>query len=268
MLGGMATLSTEIVGEGTPVVALHGFGPDRRLMAGMLEPVLGELDGFRRVYLDLPGCGSSAAREIRSTADVLAAVEQTVTDTVGDEPFLLVGESYGGYLATELTRQRPDQVLGLALVCPVVVPMHAERTVPKHTVIERDETLMSSLDADELATFEPLAVVQTRETFERFCAEIGSGLVTADDEALERIQSGGYALPECEALSYDRPTLILTGRQDSVVGYADQWALLERFPRATFAVLDAAGHNAQIERPDVTSILLRDWLARCAHAAR
>ena len=260
----MTTLSTEIVGEGTPVVALHGFGPDRRLMAGMLEPVFAATDGYRRIYLDLPGCGSSAAREIRSTPDVLAAVEQTLADTVGDEQYLLVGESYGGYLAAELARQRPEQVRGLALVCPVVVPMHADRTVPKHAVIERDEALMSSLDADELATFEPLAVVQTRETFERFCAEIGSGLATADEEALERIQSGGYALPECEALAYDRPTLILTGRQDSVVGYADQWALLERFPRATFAVLDAAGHNAQIERPEVTTALLRDWLARAA----
>ncbi|BDZ59832.1 alpha/beta fold hydrolase [Barrientosiimonas endolithica] len=102
----MATLSTEIVGEGTPVVALHGFGPDRRLMAGMLEPVFAGTEGYRRIYLDLPGCGSSAAREIRSTPDVLAAVEQALADTVGDEPYLLVGESYGGYLAAELARQR------------------------------------------------------------------------------------------------------------------------------------------------------------------
>jgi pimeloyl-ACP methyl ester carboxylesterase len=41
-----------------------------------------------------------------------------------------------------------------------------------------------------------------------------------------------------------------------------------RRPRlATFAVRDAAGHNAHLERPDLTAALVKDWLARARSAA-
>lgn len=53
-----------------------------------------------------------------------------------------------------------------------------------------------------------------------------------------------------------------TGRQDNVVGYHDAWRLIEDYPRATFAVLDMAGHNLQIEQPDVFNSLVDNWLNR------
>jgi pimeloyl-ACP methyl ester carboxylesterase len=61
---------------------------------------------------------------------------------------------------------------------------------------------------------------------------------------------------------FERPTLILTGRQDDAVGYLDQWRLLPHYPRATFAVLDVAGHNLQIEQPELFTALMLEWLDR------
>jgi pimeloyl-ACP methyl ester carboxylesterase len=49
-----------------------------------------------------------------------------------------------------------------------------------------------------------------------------------------------------------------------VVGFEDQFALLPHYPRATYAVLDLAGHNLQIEQPALMNVLLRDWLERIA----
>ena len=54
----------------------------------------------------------------------------------------------------------------------------------------------------------------------------------------------------------------MTGRQDSSTGYVDTWSLLEHCPRASFAVLDLAGHNAQIERPELFAALTHDFLDR------
>lgn len=34
------------------------------------------------------------------------------------------------------------------------------------------------------------------------------------------------------------------------------------YPRVTFAVLDMAGHNLQIEQPDVFNSLVHNWLNR------
>lgn len=53
--------------------------------------------------------------------------------------------------------------------------------------------------------------------------------------------------------------MIITGRQDHVVGFEDQFALLAHYPRASYAVIDGAGHNVHLERPAVTETVLRAW---------
>ena len=61
----------------------------------------------------------------------------------------------------------------------------------------------------------------------------------------------------------------MTGRQDSAVGYARAWELLERFPHATFAVLDRAGHALPHEQPELLHALVAEWLDRVhAHPVR
>lgn len=66
-------------GEGTPVLALHGWTPDHRLMTGCLEPVFARRPGYRRLYPDLPGMGGTPAPEsVASSDDILRAVERVV----------------------------------------------------------------------------------------------------------------------------------------------------------------------------------------------
>lgn len=62
------------------------------------------------------------------------------------------------------------------------------------------------------------------------------------------------------------PVVILLGRQDSSVGYQDAWHILENYPRASFAVLDRAGHNLQIEQPQLFNALVGEWLDRVQEA--
>jgi pimeloyl-ACP methyl ester carboxylesterase len=61
---------------------------------------------------------------------------------------------------------------------------------------------------------------------------------------------------------YANPTLIVAGRQDATVGYAGSWRLLEHYPRATFAVLDRAGHGLPHEQVGLLAALLAEWLDR------
>ncbi|MFC0507516.1 alpha/beta fold hydrolase [Micromonospora costi] len=257
-------------GEGLPVLALHGWTPDHRLMLGCLEPVFAGRPGYRRLYPDLPGMGASPAPpEIASSDDVLATVQDLVDDLLGDAPFLLVGESYGGYLARALARSRPTQVRGLALICPIGTAVeNADRRVPPPEVLRPDPGLLASTDARTAAEFAEIAVVQTPETLRRFREEILTGLDVADREAMARIRRR-WTLTEApeDGAPFPRPTLILTGRQDSSTGYLDQFALLPHYPRATFAVLDVAGHNLQIEQPGLFDALVGEWLDRVAAEA-
>ena len=254
-------------GAGIPVLALHGWTPDHRLMLGCLEPLFAGRPGYRRLYPDLPGMGASPApTEITSSDDVLDTVEDLVDDLLADEPFLLVGESYGGYLARALARSRPEQVLGLALICPVGTALeHAQRSVPQRQVLRPDPDLLAATDARTAAEFADIAVVQTPETLRRFRDEVLAGLDVADTTAMARIRQRWTLSEDPEGGGpFTRPALILTGRQDDSVGYLDQFALLPHYPRATFAVLDVAGHNLQIEQPGLFDALMNEWLDRVA----
>ncbi|MEV8511919.1 alpha/beta hydrolase [Dactylosporangium sp. NPDC051484] len=254
-------------GSGTPVLAVHGWTPDHRLMLGCLEPLFERLPGYRRLYPDLPAMGNSPAPpEIASSDDLLAELDRFVGERIGDEPFLLIGESYGGYLARALARIHRDRVRGLALICPIGTKVEqAERTVPPHETLRTEPDLEA--DPDFLANADPefleMAVVRTPETWRRHRDEVQPGLDAADAEAMARIRRRWVLSCDPEdGPPFERPALILTGRQDSTVGYADQFALLPHYPRATYAVLDVAGHNLQLEQSALFEALVAEWLER------
>ncbi|MFE6969198.1 alpha/beta fold hydrolase [Isoptericola sp. NPDC057653] len=250
---------------GTPtVVLLHGFPVDHRLMLTPFESAFAARPGWRRVYLDLPGMGASPPSGVGSTDDVLAAVRATI-DRLVPGPYVVVGESYGGYLARGLVAADPERVRGLALVCPLVVPEHERRDVPPHRVLVRDAGLLRDVGAAALDA-EDVGVVQTPETWRRTQAEVTPGLEAADPETVRQVGAHYAGTFPVEPHPYDRPALLLLGRQDAVTGYRDAWRLLEHYPRATFAVLDRAGHNLQIEQPELFDALVREWLDRVEEA--
>ena len=92
------------------------------------------------------------------------------------------------------------------------------------------------------------------------------GLDAADEVFLATLQQAhNYPLSfdvDAHPAPFEKPTLILTGRQDSMVGYCDAWQIYENYPRATFAVLDRAGHNLQIEQAALFNALVDEWLDR------
>jgi pimeloyl-ACP methyl ester carboxylesterase len=230
-------------------------------MLGCLEPLFATRPGYRRLYPDLPAMGKSPADGIDSSDDILAALEEFI-DTEIDGPFLAIGESYGGYLARALAHRRPDQVSGLALICPTGTNVFlADRTLPPFEVRRSDGVV---LDPGLAAQFDGMAVVRTEETARRFAEEILPGLEVADRAAMARIQEKWVLSAGPELGTYDKPALFLTGRQDNVTGYEDVYALLPHYPYASFAVLDTAGHNLQIEQPALFNALMGEWLDRVA----
>ncbi|MFI2362211.1 alpha/beta fold hydrolase [Promicromonospora sp. NPDC019610] len=248
------------------VVLVHGFPVDHRLMTGAFEPVLAGRQGWRRVYVDLPGMGRTVAPDVASTDDVFRILRGAVEALVPEGPYAVVGQSYGGYLARGLAAADPDRVTGLAALVTLVEPRHELRRLPGRQVLVRDRALTDRVGAAALDA-EDVLVVQTEETWARTHEEVDPGLAAADPAAVARIEASYAGTFPVEPAPFEKPVLIAVGRQDSMTGYRDAWDLLEHYPRATFAVLDRAGHSLHIEQRDLFEALVGEWLDRVEEAS-
>ncbi|MBY8870793.1 alpha/beta hydrolase [Micromonospora sp. PLK6-60] len=248
-------------GDGTPVLVLHGANVDHREMTSAMEPIFDDVKDHRRIYPDLPAMGHTPAPEtLNSGDDVLDLLLAFVDGVVGKEPFRLIGHSAGAYYARAIAGRRPKQVSGLALICPLGEHV---RDVPAHQVLHDSVDRGDTLDPAEESTFRDYFVVQTPATLERFREYVAPSAELADDEGLARIGANWmFSTSPEKGPKYASPALIVTGRQDSMVGYAGPWDLLEHYPRATFAVLDRAGHALPHEQPDLLKALITEWLDR------
>lgn len=250
-------------GKGKPVLCIHGYSVDHRLMSGCLEPIFSKMNGYRRIYLDLPGMGKSPAPSwLKNSDDMLDIVTAFIDEVIGSETFLVIGESYGGGMAQGLIHTMKHRVDGIFLLCSMFEPDRNKRTLPEHRTLYKDDSFSPTEE------FLEMAVVATPQTYELYKRDILSGLQIGDAEFLSRLKNEGYAFSfddERKNLYFDKPATILAGRQDNSVGYADAYNMLENFPRATFAVLDCAGHNLQIENEALFACHVKDWLLRISY---
>lgn len=261
------TIYYEIHGSGTPVLMIHGWSPDHRLMKGCMEPIFQSMDTqWQRIYFDLPGMGKTPGQPwITGTDQMLNLILEFIDGIIPHQHFVVAGESYGGYLARGVIKERSTLVDGLLLICPVAKQETLKDNAPALQVLEKDEAFLNSLSEEERQYFEGINVLQNKRVWERFSEDILPGLKVADYAFLEN--SLGQHVPymvdvDLVEKPYRQPTLMIMGRQDSVVGYRDHWQIIENYPRASFVILDKAGHNMQIEQDILFNALVKEWLDR------
>ncbi len=260
-------LNYQVFGEGKPVLIFHGYFGISDGMIEIFEPIFRDLDGWKRIYLDSPGNGKSEAPDwIESSDQVLQVVEEFIDRVVPGEDLLLAGYSYGGYLSMGLVSRRPKQIKGVLLVCPLVEPDDNKRHIPSSELRKVNLGFFDSLDAGLRGLLTSgqmgMVVVQPR-SFERAERVYTPGHQAANAEFLNRIREQAYSFSfDILQTQFEKPALIITGRQDNSVGYLDAWKLVERFKRASFAVLDAAGHGLPLEQEEVFASLVREWIER------
>ena len=102
------TCHVEIVGQGKPLVLLHGWG----MHSGVWQPLVKRLSKDYMLYLvDLPGMGNSRPIEpyhLYNLADEVAEIIPGVCD--------VIGWSLGGLVAQSIAVNQPDRIRRLVLV--------------------------------------------------------------------------------------------------------------------------------------------------------
>jgi pyruvate dehydrogenase E2 component (dihydrolipoamide acetyltransferase) len=103
------------LGEGEPLVLVHGFGGDLNNWM-FVQPALAER--CRTIALDLPGHGGSVKDVGAGDADALADAVAGALDALGIKGARLAGHSMGGAIAVLVAARRPDLVSALTLIAP------------------------------------------------------------------------------------------------------------------------------------------------------
>ena len=84
------TIYYEIHGEGYPILMLHGFEVDHRVLKGCMEPIFENEPKYKRIYFDLPGMGKTAGeRWIQNSDQILDIVLKFVDKIIPNQKFII-----------------------------------------------------------------------------------------------------------------------------------------------------------------------------------
>jgi 3-oxoadipate enol-lactonase len=112
---GSITLQGEMLGEGPPVVLLHGLSATRRNVVQGSRALVKR--GYRLISYDARGHGSSQPGPSYGYADLVADLE-AVLDELALEEVALVGSSMGAATAMAFTLEHPERVPALVQITP------------------------------------------------------------------------------------------------------------------------------------------------------
>lgn len=254
----------EVHGSGFPLLCLHGFPLDHQSLM-LLDPVFAHSGKWKRIYVDLPGMGLSASSpNVEGYDGVLDALLDFIDREIGEQKYAIFGYSFGGILGRGIIQARPQTVLGLGMLCPEIISDQKLRSLPpRHTVVHSPQ-LLQTLDPAERDIYESTSVIETRENWDKFAKFILPAFSKFNREAAASITADSSlpGLPEAPGFRYEGPTLVITGRQDNLVGYQDAFKVLDHYPHASYALLDRAGHTAHLDQLGLVSVLIEDWLER------
>ncbi|MBM3491979.1 MAG: alpha/beta hydrolase [Alphaproteobacteria bacterium] len=227
-----------MAGQGRPLLFLHpgdGFWPH--------EAWLAELSRRARLIAPWhPGFGHSELPRWFGSVDDLAYFYLDLAATLDLQDAVLVGVSFGGWIAAEMAVRSTARFSHLVLVNPVGIKASDRETrdiADLHAVGEVERTRLLYAD--------PARAPRPSEPTDRdFVA------IARSREALSLFGWKPYLHnPRLKNWLHriDRPTLVLAGANDRVLrpGYLEAYA--KAIPEARLETLADAGHHAHVEQP-------------------
>ncbi|HUR95207.1 MAG TPA: alpha/beta fold hydrolase [Gemmatimonadales bacterium] len=251
------SLAVEIRGEGPAVLFVHGYPMNRSVWRAQLD----DLEGFRRIAVDLRGMGQSDAPDLGYGMGTYAADLAALLDTLGVDDVVLCGISMGGYVLFEFLRQWRHRVRAVILVDTRAEADGAEarRARDAAAAMAREsgaaaiaDAMLPKLLAAETSRLAPEIVEHVRSMI---TATPVPGIVGALAAMRDRHDSTGL-LPTLAGL----PTLVIVGEEDALTPPDGARRLAAGIPGARLVVVPGAGHVPPLERPTETTAAILDFL--------
>lgn len=261
-LCGDIEIGYEDVGQGLPVVFLHGFPHDRSLWA----PQLGALmDRCRCIAPDMRGFGESTVRgpySMNRYADDVVAL----LDALHIERAVIAGLSMGGYVAFAMWRRHRARVRALVLADTRAGADSTEGRAKRRTMIEtvRAEGLEPLLDSQVTG----MLGKTTREKHPELGDAVRRMLARAPAEGVAGALEAMIARPDSTdtLATIDVPTLIVVGDEDVLTPPRESRAMHEAIRASRLEVLSGAGHLSNLERPAAFNHVVSEFVGVLTYA--
>jgi len=282
------------VGEGRNVLIIHG-GPGMPFTHPMngLAPLTGE---FQFHYYDQRGCGESTRPidrfnsrnmyENMLTLDRSLGLGAQIADIerirqiLGDDKLILIGHSWGGFLASLYTAEFPERVVALILVAPantLVMPQpdadsdlfaSVRAKLPADQQLEFDQFMKEYMNFNTLFQKSEADLVAMNEQFGKYYLQVvdipahmppqgrsGGWMVWAGYISMGQRHDYRTALHDVTA-----PVLVIHGADD-LQSEAATRMYVDAFPNAEFAVIENTGHFSFEERPGDFARIVKEFLS-------
>jgi len=248
-------------GSGPSLLVLNGSGSSIDTSTALLAPFRARFDVL---VLDQRGLGRTSVPDaIPSMADY-AADALALADHVGWGTFRVVGLSFGGMVAQELTVTAPERVerLGLVSTSPggpdhASYPLHELAALPAQERLERGRLLL-----DRRFTDDWLAIHDTDRVIAEMLVERAARRSTPAQqrgEALQMEARGHHDVVDRLHL-ITGPVLVACGRYDGIAPVANGAAIAARVPGAELQIYEG-GHVIFLFQDPTALPAVLDFLA-------
>ncbi len=253
------------VGEGEPVLLLHGSGPGVSAFAnwrGLLQSLPGD---FRLLAPDLAGFGYSTTSEGYefTRANWLQQIVSFL-DTLKVDRVHVIGNSFGGSMALALAIAHPERVNKLVLMGSVGVPF--ELTPGLDAVwgyepsVENMRAIMKIFAYDQSLVGDALVEMRYQASARPGVQDQYARMFPAPRQRWVEAMSH----PEAAIRGIQHPTLLVHGRDDKVIPLQTSLTMVEWIQNSQLHVFGRCGHWTQIEHAAAFSRLVRDFLKEVA----
>ena len=256
------------VGEGAPVVLLHGSGPGVSAWANWQHTMPGLAQHARVLALDLVGYGAT-----ERPADVRYSL-RTWTDHVwsfldalglGLDQVAVVGNSLGGRLALQMAEDDSSRLRRMVLMGSPGVGMTITEGLKALRGYQPSLENMRALLTDYFAV--DTSIITEDLVRIRYEASAAPGAHEAYQLMFfdPRHAGSDLGITQEQVRAVTVPTLLVHGREDKVVPPEVSWTMVNLLPDADLHVFARCGHWTQIERADEFNALVGDFLSREGH---
>jgi pimeloyl-ACP methyl ester carboxylesterase len=249
-------LAYDDVGEGLPVLWIHGYPLDRSVWS---RQVSGLGSGLRHIVPDLRGFGQSDAPETGYPMELYAADLAALLDLAGVDQAVVAGLSMGGYIALAFARVYPDRLRALILCDTRAGPDSSEARAnreagARRALAEGVRPVVEPLIPKLLAPGTPPELVDSVR--QMLLASRPAGVAGA----LRGMAMRSDASPGLSAIAV--PTLVVVGAEDELMPVTEARAMADAIPDAELVVVPDAGHLAPLEQPEAVNRAVRAFLDR------